>query len=231
MILLTSTGRHLERALDEGLSREGQSVRSPFTSSSLELLVAAIGCRAIVYTAANTMLAGHLTPRPSATRVRQVLLAAAVPGVELVVGIVPAGDAYVDEEKLLKAGDVPAVVLRCAPLVEELEGEAAWKGPPGSARVTTGEMLSTTVLRALEDTSWRGNTIEVPTLRLDPSWRAPRVIRRSSVTGLHGLPAIACLAGEPSDEAAGDPRTPSGKARSGIDTTPQLLCVRELFFI
>lgn len=192
-MLLTSTGRAVSHALREGLTREGQTVWSPFTGSWLELVVSAIGCRTIVYTAGSSMLGGYLEPRPSALRVRQVLLAAAVPGVELVVGIVPDRDEYAQEEELLKSGDVPCVVLRCAPLVEELQAEGAgthdWL-----FKVTTGEMLSTTVLRALQETSWRGHTVEVPTIRLQPAWRrAHQVTRQSLVPGSRAVPAFACL--------------------------------------
>lgn len=194
MILLTSTGRPVSRALQRGLEREGHTAWSPFTGSSIELVLAALGCRAIVYTAGDSMLAGQITPEPSPARARQVLLAAAVPGVELLVGIVPAGTHYVEEEELLKSADVPCVVLRCAPLVEELQGDTPWSAAhPGVVTVTTGEMLSTTVLRALADESWRGQTVQVPTIHLNQAWTARRVTRRSSVTDLSGVPAFACM--------------------------------------
>lgn len=194
-LLLTATGRPLSRALHDGLTREGQSVWSPFTGSSLELVVAALGCRAIVYTAGASMLAGHLEPTPSPARARQVLLAAALPGVQLVVGIVPAGDEYVEEEELLKSGEVPSVILRCAPLVEELDADASWMTHGGIARVTTGEMLSSTVLRALEEASWHGQTVEVPTIRAQPGCRARRVTRPSLAVDPSVVPAFACLSG------------------------------------
>lgn len=165
-------------------------MRSPFTASSVEMVLSSLGCRAIVYTAGSSMLAGHLNPSPSPARARQVLLAAAMPGVELIVGIVPAGEEYAGEEELLQSADVPAVVLRCAPLVEELDADAP---PRRIIEVTTGEMLSTTVGRALDDSAWHGRTVQVPTIRLQPAWAAPRVVRRSSVADESGVPAFACL--------------------------------------
>lgn len=165
------------------------------TASGLELVLAAWGCGSIVYLAGASMLEGRIEPRPSEERARQVLLAAAMPGVELVVAVMPTGEHYAAEEELLRAGTVPVVTLRCAPLIEELDATpGALESLRESDPVTTGAMLSSTVLRALHDVTWRGHTVEVPTLRRTPPWRTARLASRVSVTRVEGLPALSCVA-------------------------------------
>ena len=85
--------------------------------------MAAIECRAIVCTAAPSMLDGKLDPRPSPERMRTIVRAANAPGVKLVVVLVPSGEHYAEEELVLKKDGKPYVILRCPPLVEELADE------------------------------------------------------------------------------------------------------------
>ncbi len=194
MILLTSTGSALRQVIREGLVVQGEDVWPVISGSSIELMLAACGCDTLLYVAGASLLEAQLSPQPSESRARQVLHAAAMPGVKLVVGVVPSGEDYADEEQLLLGGGVPAVILRCAPLVEEVEASPDVRAQlRGWSRFTTGAMLSSTIARALRDASWQGQVIEVPTLRVDPARRA-RVTTRVSLPKLEGVPAFACVA-------------------------------------
>jgi hypothetical protein len=190
MILLTSTGPALRRAIGDGLTSQGEELWPVLTGSTLELVLAAWGCGSLVYVAGASMLEGCIEPRPSEERARQVLLAAAMPGVELVVAVVPSGEHYAAEEHVLRDGPVPVVTLRCAPLLEEVDATpGAIESMRDSGAVTTGAMLSSTLLRALHDVAWRGRTIEVPTLRRATVYRAAR----ASLPHAAGLPALSCV--------------------------------------
>lgn len=194
MILLTSTGPVLGDAIRDGVASHGEAVRSVLTGSAIEAVVAAWGCEAIVYVAGASMLDAQLRARPAADRARNVLHAAAMPGVKLIVGVMPTGEAYGGEEEVLEGGDVPTVILRCAPLIEEVEAAGKREWLREGSRVTTGAMLATTVARALRDTTWQGRKVEVPTIYADGARLTSRPRPRSSVPSLGGLPALAWVA-------------------------------------
>ncbi len=191
MILLTSTGPAIADSVRDGVSGHGEAVRSVITGSSLEAIVSAWGCRAIVYVAGDSMLAARVEPQPVVERARSVLLAAAMPGVEQLVAIMPSGEDYEEEERALEAGDLPTVILRCAPLVEELQSDGGREWMREGSRITTGAMLATTVVRALQDASWQGRKVEVPTIVASRARQMVRVRTRTSVPDLEGLPALA----------------------------------------
>lgn len=191
MILLSSTGPALRRAITDGLTSQGEELWPVLTGSTLELVLASWGCSLLVYVAGASLLEGCIEPQPSEDRARQVLLAASMPGVELVVAVVPSGEHYVAEEEVLRAGTVPVVTLRCAPLLEEVDATpGALESMRESVAVTTGAMLSSTLLRALHDIAWRGRTIEVPTLRRAIEFPTAR----ASLPRAEGLPAVPCVA-------------------------------------
>lgn len=170
MILGVMSDGPLASAIREAIGEMPQTVRSVRLRSSGELFMAALGCRALVCASAHSMLAGQLTPRPSPERMRAVVRAARAPGVKLVVAVVPSGEAYAEEERVLKGDRNPFVILRCAPLIEELEGSGlppAALLPQPQLSVTTGALLGATVVRALDEPSWQGRTIEVPTVTLE----------------------------------------------------------------
>ncbi len=111
---------------------------------------------------------------PSAERMRAIVRAANAPGVKLVVAVVPSGGQYDEEELVLKKDGIPYVILRCAPLIEELADAAnfhvtrsLWLAPGKTIAVSSCSALSAAVARALRDDALQGATVEVASTSLD----------------------------------------------------------------
>ncbi len=144
----------------------------------------ALGCGAIVSAAGTSLLDGGLEPTPSAERMRAVVRAANAPGVKLVVAVVPSGGRYDEEELVLKKDGIPYVILRCAPLIEELADAAnfhvtrsLWLAPGRTTALSSCSVLSAAVARALRDDALQGATVEVASTPLALSEAIRRAAR------------------------------------------------------
>jgi hypothetical protein len=147
----------------------------------------ALGCRAIVSAAGDSLLDGRLEPSPSPERMRRIVSAANAPGVRLVVVVVPSGGRYDEEELVLKKDGVPYVILRCPPLIEELADAAnfhvtgsVWLARGKTTAVSSRSNLCAAVAKALTDDSLQGATIEVASTQVDV---AEAVLRAARVAG------------------------------------------------
>lgn len=167
MILETTGNGPLGIAVRGAIEGKGEGVKSaPWNDE--DLFEKAMGCRAIVHAIAPNLLDGKLAPAPSRDRMRAVLRASRAPGVVLVVVVAPLGTAYDDEELVLKKDGKPYVIIRCAPLLEEI-AEAAdfaasrhlWVARGAKTPIATAFHASAEVLRALRDDSLQGRTIEL----------------------------------------------------------------------
>lgn len=174
MILDTTGNGPLGIAIRAAIQARGEKVRTTCIGDPADLFMEALDCRAIICTASPSMLDGKLDPSPSLDRMRTVVRAANAPGVKLVVVVVPAGESYSEEELVLKKDGIPYVILRCPPLVEEL-AEAAnfhvtgslWLARGKTTAISTASDLASTVVKALDEGSWQGATIEVPSEQVD----------------------------------------------------------------
>jgi hypothetical protein len=109
--------------------------------------------------------------------------------VTLVVAVVPLGDRYIEEELVLKKDGVPYVILRCAPLVEELAeatnfhaSRSLWLARGKTMAVSTCADVAASLRRALSEDSLQGETIEVPAAQVD----LPEALRRAArAAGAH----------------------------------------------
>jgi hypothetical protein len=174
MILDTTGNSPLGLAVRQAIRAKGEEVRVAAVGEPADLFMAALDCRAIVCTASANMLEGKLDPSPSPERMKTIVRASNAPGVRLVVLVVPSGDDYVDEELVLKKDGIPYVILRCAPLLEEL-AEATnfhvtgslWLERGRTTEISTCADLAAAVLEALEGGCPQGATVEVPAVKLD----------------------------------------------------------------
>jgi hypothetical protein len=184
MILDTTGNGPLGIAIRSAVHGKGEEVRTAPVGDPADLFMAALDCRAIVCTAASSLLDSKLDPSPAPERMKTIVRAANAPGVKLVVAVVPSDDNYADEELVLKKDGIPYVILRCAPLVEEI-AEATNFHVTGSLWLARGKMtaistaadLGTAVVRALDEGSWQGATIEVPSERVDLTEAVRRAAR------------------------------------------------------
>jgi hypothetical protein len=174
MILDTTGHGPLGVAIREAIRAKGEEVRTAPVGDPADLFMEALGCRAIVCTAAPSLLDGKLEPSASPERMTTVVRAANAPGVELVVVVVPSGEQYAEEERVLKRDGKPYVIVRAAPLVEELAvaanfhvGGSLWLARGRKTAITTAASLGSTVAKALDEGSWQGDTVEVPSEEVD----------------------------------------------------------------
>jgi uncharacterized protein YbjT (DUF2867 family) len=163
----------------------GEVVRTaPDGGDAADLFMAALGCRAIVCAAAPNLLEGKLEPAPSPERMTAIVRASSAPGVELVVVVVPSGERYADEERVLKRAGIPYVILRCAPLVEELADAtnfhvtgSLWLARGKTTAIAAAPDLAAAVVEALREASWQGRTVEVASERIDLAEAVGRAAR------------------------------------------------------
>jgi hypothetical protein len=175
MILDTTGNGPLGIAIRRAIQQaSGEEVRTAPVGDPADLFMAAIDCRAIVCAAAPNMLDGSLEPQPSPERMRTIVRAANAPGVKLVVVVVPSGEHYAEEELVLKKDGKPYVILRCPPLVEELADAtnfhvsgSLWLPRGKTTALANATDLANVVVRALDDGSLQGATVEVPSERID----------------------------------------------------------------
>jgi hypothetical protein len=146
--------------------------------------MAALGCRAIVTSVVPNLLEAKLDPSPVADHVQTVLRAARAPGVHLVVAVLPLGDAYGEAELLFRREGTPFVILRCAPLVEELADAAnfhvtgsLWLPRGKTIALATAPELASTVVKALDEGSWQGRTVSVASENVDLAEAVRRAAR------------------------------------------------------
>jgi hypothetical protein len=188
MILETTGSGPLGVAVRGAIRGTGEDVRSA-RADDPDLFMTALHCRAIVGAVAPNLLDEKLEPRPSPDRMRPMVRAANAPGVKLVVVVVPSGERYAEEELVLKKDGIPYVILRCAPLVEEL-AEATnfhvtgslWLARGKTTAISTCADVASAVCKALVDDSLQGATIEVPSEQVD---LAEAVRRAARAAGAH----------------------------------------------
>jgi hypothetical protein len=180
MILTVAEAGPLKTAIQSVLTTTGDEMRTA-RADDPDLFTHALGCHAIIYVPEANVLEAQNNPRPNPERMRAIVRAANAPGVKLVVVIEPLSDAYAAEEHVLRKDGVPYVILRTAPLIEELS-EAANFHTVGSLWVSRGEPIvlgSAGVVRAaladaLTRGDWQGATIDVPSERLQAGEAARR---------------------------------------------------------
>lgn len=187
MILDTTGSGPLGLAIRRAIRAHGEEVRVAAVGEPSDLFMAALGCRAIVCTAAPNLLEGKIDPTPSPERMKTIVRAANAPGIRLVVAVVPYGDRHAEEEVVLKRDGIPYVILRCAPLVEELAeatnfhvSGSLWLERGRATEISTCADLATSVQKALEDGSLQGATVTVSAERLDLT---EAIRRAASVAG------------------------------------------------
>lgn len=184
MILDTTGNGPLGAAIRSAIQGAGEEVRAAQIADPADLFMAAMGCRAIVTAAASSLLDGKLDPSPAPERMRTVVRAANAPGVKLVVAIAPLDANYAEAESILRKDGIPYVLLRCAPLVEELAEatnfhvtSSLWLARGKTTAISTAADLATAVARALDEGSWQGATIEVPSERVELAEAVRRAAR------------------------------------------------------
>lgn len=190
MILCVSGEGPLKAALVTRLTERGESLRFADLSDD-DLFGKALGCRAIVYLPATSLLEGRLRPEPSADRMSKVLGATnAPPRVELLVVVTPPG--YEQEELALRKYGVPYVILHAPPLLEELEAQpalhepcAVWLPRGRSVAVSTASAVAGEIVRALGDDSLQGATIDAPCETLDAAEAIRRAAMRARRASVH----------------------------------------------
>jgi hypothetical protein len=188
MILETTGNGPLGVAIRGAIQGTQEAVRSA-RGDDPDLFMKALDCRAVVGAVAPNLLDERLEPSPSPDRMRPLVRAANAPGVKLVVVVVPFGERYAEEELVLKKDGIPYVILRCAPLVEEL-AEAAnfhvtsslWLPRGKTTAVSTCADLAMSIQTALRDDGLQGATVEVPSEEVD---LAEAVRRAARVAGAH----------------------------------------------
>ncbi len=174
MILDTTGTGPLGLAIRQAIRAKGEEVRVTVVGEPSDLFMTALDCRAIVCAAAPNLLDAKLDPSPSPERMKTIVRAANAPGVKLVVLVVPSGDRFAEEELVLKKDGIPYVILRCAPLVEEL-AEATnfhvtgslWLERGRTTEISTCADLAAAVLKALDDGALQGATVTVPAEKVD----------------------------------------------------------------
>lgn len=183
MILETTGNGPLGVAVRGAIQRLGEEART-VQADDADLFARAFDCRAIVAAAAPDLLDGRLTPSPSPDRMRAVVGAANAPGVRLVVLVVPASEAYAETELVLKRDGIPYVILRCAPLVEELAvatdfhvTRSVWLGRGRTIALSTAADLEAAVRQALAGESPQGDTLDVASAELDLAEAIQRAAR------------------------------------------------------
>lgn len=185
MILETTGDGPLGIAVRGAIEGTGEGVKSALWTDD-SLFEKALGCRAIVHAMMPSLLDGKLAPAPSPDRMRAVLRASRAPGVELVVIVAPLGVAYDEELLVLKKDGKPYVIVRCAPLLEEI-AEAAdfattrrlWLARGATTPIATAFHASAEILRALRDDSLQGRTIELA----EPVDVADAIARAAQIAG------------------------------------------------
>lgn len=202
MILDTTGNGPLGVALRTAIQGRGEEVRSAPVGDPADLFMAALGCRAIVTTAASSLLDGKLDPSPAPERMKTIVRAANAPGVKLVVAIAPSDDGYAEEEQILRKDGVPYVILRCAPLVEEIAEatnfhvtRSLWLARGKTTAISTAADLAAAVVRALDEGSWQGTAIEVPSERVELAEAVRRAARAAGArTEIHATsPALSAV--------------------------------------
>jgi hypothetical protein len=200
MIIDTTKDSPLGRAVSAAIANTSER-RTAADAERIASVVAAFGVRAVVHGSVANLLQAQLSPQPSPERLQRVVQAARAVGAELMVTIVPACETYEAEEAVLHAGVSTYVVVRCAPLVEELAAASfsAAQAQRLTRGVTTAELLSETITRALQDATWQNKTVEVPTIRPNPAQKAVNGAAASpsfadEVCGWLGLPPVPAFA-------------------------------------
>jgi len=188
MILCVSGEGPLRAALVAGFHEQGEDARVASVSDD-DLFGKALGCRAMVYLPAPTLLEGRLHPEPAPERMRKVLGATNAPGIELLIVATPSG--YEEEELALRKYGVPYVIMRTPPLVEELEAQpalhercAVWLPRGRKVAVTSAPRVAEAMVRASRDDSLQGATVDAPSELVDAAdvlRRAAARARRASV--------------------------------------------------
>ncbi|MDF2693778.1 MAG: hypothetical protein K0S65_2161 [Labilithrix sp.] len=183
MILVHCSPGHIATAVKGALDSLGDRAR--FVDAGSGDLVAQVrGCRAIVYASESRMLDARRKVRvPKAGRIRAVIAAAAEPEVERVVLIEPAGRVRSEEARLLEQHGVAHVIVRSAPLVDELAdatnfhaARSLWVARGGDIELACGTALAQAVRAALLFDELRGTAIGVRSERVD----AAEAMRRAA---------------------------------------------------
>ncbi len=198
MILCVSGEGPLKSALVARFQEKGEEARVASPSDE-DLFGKALGCRAMVYLPAPTLLEGRLHPEPAHERIRKVLGATNAPGVELLIVAAPSG--YDDEELALRKYGVPYVIMRTPPLVEELEAQpalhescAVWLPRGRNVAVTSATLAADAIVRASRDDSLQGTTVDAPYESVDAAEVLQRAAARARRASVHTVaPALDML--------------------------------------
>lgn len=173
MILLIADQGCLQTALQEAVEGMGEHVRSA-SSQDADLFMSALGCSTILYAPERSLFEANANPKPSPDRMRAVVRAAQAPGVKLVIVVEPLSDSYAAEEDVLVRDGVPYVILRSAPLLEEVAEGTSFQGSksiwlPRGQRVelATAESLRASVADAFTRDDVQGRTVQVPAENLE----------------------------------------------------------------
>lgn len=172
MILLLCSPGHVFAAVSDALL--GLDERAREYVAGVDLALQARGCRAVVYVPEPRMLDAYGLTTPDPDRMAAVLRASSVAGVERLVVVVGADTPWQEEERLIQRSGVPSVIVRCAPLVDELAdatnlhtSRPVWLEQGGEVELASRPALTRALRSALLFDALRGTTSVVAAERMD----------------------------------------------------------------
>lgn len=143
------------------------------------------GCHTVVYAPSARLLEGTLEPAPDAERARTVLSACNAPGVQQLVMVRPAHDAWSAEDAVVKRSGKPYLIVRSTPLLEEIATAAQLEAMrsvsvprDGKARATVAAAVAEAVVTGLADEDMQGRTVDAVADVFD----AAELMRRAAAT-------------------------------------------------
>ena len=174
MILVLCSAGHVAVAAREAAERLHEPGMLGDPAVIRDLFKQARGCRAIVYAPEPRLLDVAAGAASTSTGIRDVARAAHAPGIERVVLVASADSSREDEERVLEEDGVPFTIVRCAPLVDELSDatnlhttRSVWLPRGREVELATRGALTLTIREALYRDDLCGETVFVPTMRID----------------------------------------------------------------
>jgi hypothetical protein len=172
VILVVCSSGHVLAAVNDAL--EGLDETSREYAAGEDLLERARGCRAVVYAPEPRLLDAYGVATPDSEQMLEVLRVTRVPGVERLVVVVPSDAPWDDEERLIRRVGRSCVVVRCAPLVDELAdatnlhtARPVWLERGSDVELASRPALTCALRSALLFEALRGTTSTVPAVRMD----------------------------------------------------------------
>jgi hypothetical protein len=195
MVLLVLGEGPLRQAISDELATEGIHYKSA-SADSEDLFSEAMGQRAILYAPAASLLDGRQNPQASADRAMGVLHAAEAPSVEVVVAVVPEGEAYGVEVQALARYGKPYVVLQAPILIEEVaealsaeRKRSVWLPNLGKLSVARAQAVAAAAVQATR-TEQQGRVVAVSGEVVDAATLIRRAAAQAGLTPtVHGLAA------------------------------------------